>query len=285
MNDIDPHKIADIIRGVAADKIEPRFRKLAEEEIQEKTSATDLVTVADIEAEEELTRIFKEIDPGCVVLGEEAVSQETISMDVLRTPVPERTWVIDPVDGTHNFATGKPIFGTMVSCIQNGTVVAAWIFDVPGNRLVMGQKGAGVQLEGTPITFPKQDKLPLDHIDGFMSRKFLPSHLKPGVDKRLEDIRSVDAYFCAAHEYLDILTQKRHFSIYTKLMPWDHLAGSFLVKEAGGDSRKWDGSAYVPGETEGGLITTHLPAIWADVQGHIVEPFRDQWPDRWKKSS
>ncbi|PZO86702.1 MAG: hypothetical protein DI626_05810 [Micavibrio aeruginosavorus] len=70
MKNINPDKIADIIREVAADKIIPRFRQLDAEHIRTKTSPTDLVTIADEEAEIELTRIFKGILPGSQVLAE-----------------------------------------------------------------------------------------------------------------------------------------------------------------------------------------------------------------------
>lgn len=119
MPHIDPEKIADYIREVAADKIVPRFQQLAEHEISTKSGPSDLVTIADLEAEEDLTQIFEDILPSSHVVGEEAVSKETVDMGILASE-PGYIWVIDPVDGTNNFAGGRPKFGTIVALVHGG---------------------------------------------------------------------------------------------------------------------------------------------------------------------
>jgi len=103
---LNPEKIATIMQEVAQARILPRFQQLSEGEISTKSGPGDLVTIADIEAEEDLTRILKDLLPGSLVIGEEAVSKEEISMGLLATES-DPIWVVDPVDGTNNFAGGN----------------------------------------------------------------------------------------------------------------------------------------------------------------------------------
>ena len=139
MPQVDPDKIAQIIREVAAEKITPRFRQLEKHEISTKSGPTDLVTIADLEAEEDLTRIFKDILPGSHVIGEEAVSKGSVDLSAIGTEE-GYVWVIDPVDGTLNFAEGNEKFGTIVTLVKNGVTVQGWILDVPKDRIAIAEQ-------------------------------------------------------------------------------------------------------------------------------------------------
>lgn len=269
-------QIPDIIRTVAAEKIVPRFQALAEHEISAKTGPTDLVTIADIEAEAELTRILQDLDPSYAVLGEEAVSRAEVSSDLFDTHE-SGVWVIDPVDGTNNFASGNPRFGCMLALVERGEVVAGWIYDIMGDRMAATVKGQGVTINGIPQTFSGR-KAPgeLSALNGFIARKFLPKIIREDVETRLADIHSYKSYACAAHDYLALLEGERDFSMYTRIKPWDHLAGSLMIREGGGQSLKWDGSAYRAGDEWGGLINTPDADLWPRIHAHFVAPVWDK---------
>jgi fructose-1,6-bisphosphatase/inositol monophosphatase family enzyme len=272
---IDPEKVADYIRAVAADKITPRFQKLKDHEIDTKSGPTDFVTIADIEAEHELTRILSASLPGSLVVGEEATSRGEVGIETLRGedgPV----WIIDPVDGTSNFASGNPRFGCMVALVQGGQTTHGWIFDIIGDRMAVAEKGAGVAINGAPVRFDDRDAgQPLSTLEGFVARKFLPKSIRPAIDERLEAIKSFKTYACAAHDYLALLEQKRAFSMYTRIKPWDHLPGSLMIEAAGGTTLKWDKTAYEPGDDWGGLINTTTPSLWPVIHDHFVTPIWD----------
>lgn len=265
-------QIPDILRAVAADKIVPRFQALADHEISAKTGPTDLVTIADIEAEAELTRILQDLDPAYAVLGEEAVSRAEVSSNLFSTHA-GGVWVIDPVDGTNNFASGNPHFGCMLALVERGEVVAGWIYDIMGDRMAIAVKGGGVTLNGATMSFAgRTAPADLAALDGFIARKFLPKIIRPEVEERLADINSFKSYGCAAHDYLSLLEGGRHFSMYTRIKPWDHLAGSLIIREGGGESRKWDQTVYRASDEWGGLINTPDPALWPRIHAHFVEP-------------
>lgn len=266
MLSVDPDRVAGFIREVAAERIVPRFRSLQDHEISTKTGPTDLVTVADVEAEEDLSRILQGFLPGSLVVGEEAVSAGGAFVDTLRERTDVPVWVIDPVDGTHNFAHGKPVFGSMVALVYGGESVGAWILDVPGDRMAVAEKGSGASLDGVRIALQTPDT-DMSAMRCFVSRKFLPPEMRAHFKSRMHMVGKADPLFCCAHEYIALLAGEAVFSVYSRIKPWDHLPGALLVQEAGGYVCKWDGSVYMPGEEDGGLICAPDEALWDAVRG------------------
>lgn len=269
---IDIDKISDIIRDVAADKIIPRFQQLAKEEIKTKSSPTDLVTIADEEAEIELTRIFKGLYPNSHVLGEEAVSSGTATRDILNQ-TKDPVWIVDPVDGTNNFAHGTPIFGTMVTLVKGGERVASWIYQIPTLRMVACEKGAGVSMNGTAFIAPPKTKGDADFktMRAFVSRKFVPPHMRPYVDEQVKRLADVSTFMCCAWEYVEVLLGRSAFSLYKRIEPWDHMAGVLMLEEAGYYIRKWDGTPYAAHDLQGGLINAPNEELWYRVYDLLLK--------------
>ena len=96
-----PESVAAIVAEVAAEELMPRFRHLASGDVRDKGPG-DPVTVADEAAERALTRRLAGLLPGSLVVGEEAASADPAVVDRLSQDNP--VWIIDPVDGTTNFA-------------------------------------------------------------------------------------------------------------------------------------------------------------------------------------
>jgi fructose-1,6-bisphosphatase/inositol monophosphatase family enzyme len=122
----DPEKVAALLRRAASEIILPRFKNLQKDEIREKGPG-DLVTIADTEAEQMLTPLLRELAPGSSVVGEEAVAADA---DVLgRLKGADGVWLIDPVDGTHNFAHGNSNFAVIAAYVEQGNVRGGWIHE------------------------------------------------------------------------------------------------------------------------------------------------------------
>ncbi len=260
---IDSYKVARIIRDVAQDKIVPRFRQLADSDIRAKTGPTDLVTIADEEAEIELTKYLPDLLPGSVVLGEEAVSSGAVLRDIIGqkdTPV----WIVDPVDGTNNFAHGNPVFGTMVCLVYKGERIASWIYQIPRDRMVAAEKGSGVTIDGQGFYPPIK---PADNVDfktlhAFISRKFMPPKIRPYVEEKINLLQDASSHMCCAWDYVELMEGNAAFSIYKRIEPWDHMAGALMLEECGYHIRKWDGSEYAGSDLEGGLLNAPSKEIW-----------------------
>src|SRR6185437_5920408 len=129
-------QVAELIREVAATIVLPRFRHLAAGEIHQK-SPGDVVTIADQEAEKALTRRLTALLPGSVVVGEEAVAADPRVLERVRDP--GAVWIVDPVDGTNNFAAGKTPFAVMVALLRDAEPAAAWIYDVVDDRMTLAE--------------------------------------------------------------------------------------------------------------------------------------------------
>ena len=100
--------VATVLRETATAIILPRFNALTAEQIQKKSSPGDLVTVADIEAEDKISNALKQLLPGSQVVGEETTSKNPKTIDLLSSG--SLVWVVDPIDGTKNFTRGNHLF-------------------------------------------------------------------------------------------------------------------------------------------------------------------------------
>ena len=119
---VDLDRLNNLAIETAAAEIMPRFRNLGDDEVDAKESATDLVTVADVSAERKIAAELNRRYPEALVIGEESCDAEPTLLDGL--PEASLAFVIDPVDGTFNFAHGVPLFGTMLSVVRNGETIA-----------------------------------------------------------------------------------------------------------------------------------------------------------------
>jgi len=252
-----------LLRQAARAEILPRFRRLSGDAVRAKTGALDLVTDADEAAERAITAGLLARFPGAVVVGEEASAQNPALLDALaEAPL---AFTVDPVDGTWNFAHGVPLFGVMVAAVRGGQTVAAWIHDPLGDDTAVALRGGGAWLrraDGARELLAVSPAPPLAQSLAAVSWMYLPEPRRSGVAGRLARLAGVVHYRCAAHEYRLLAQGALHGALYNKLMPWDHLPGVLLLAEAGGHAARFDGSAYRPGMTSGGLICAPDAAAW-----------------------
>lgn len=260
----DALTVDGLLREAARQEIMPRFRRLSNEAVRHKSSPLDLVTDADEAAEAWITARLLDAFPGAVVIGEEATERDRKLLD--RIADAELAFVIDPVDGTKNFASGLPLFGVMAAVVSGGEVVAGIIHDPVGDDSAVAVKGEGAWIQGADGgSAPLRVAAPpaqLRQASACISWHFLPEAQRRSVTANLPRLGVVACYRCAAHEYRLAAAGHYEFLLYSKLMPWDHAAGWLLHREAGGYSARFDGSAYRPTEHDGGLICAPDEASW-----------------------
>ena len=253
----DTTKVSTLLREAAADLILPRFQRLETGDIQAKAPG-DLVTIADLETEHRLTPQLCDLLPGSIVVGEEAASKDPTVLERLSGDTP--VWVIDPVDGTANFAAGIPLFAVMVSLIRSGEVVQSWILDPVKDHMAVAGRGEGAWLDGQRLHVAAPATP--DHMSGSLTLRFGNRQLVRKIAGRSNLVGSVFSFRCAGQEYLALASGRVHFALYHRLLPWDHAAGWLLHHEAGGYSRRLDRSAYTPRTHDGGLLLTPDEASW-----------------------
>ncbi|MBG77719.1 MAG: inositol monophosphatase [Alphaproteobacteria bacterium] len=269
---IDTDKISDLIKECAAEIITPRFQQLQDHEIDTKTGPRDLVTQADIQAEAYLEKYLPSFLPGSIVIGEEGISRGDHQLEALSTSYDRAVWIVDPVDGTYNFVHGKPEFGVMVACIIDGEVQHSWIFDVIGEKMYAGEKGAGAFCNGSQRLAVSQQRN-LDDMVAHVSRRFFPEELQDHIRERMERFQSWMTVGAAAHEYTRVASGVSDVAVYSRLKPWDHLPGSLMVAEAGGYIAKWDGTPYSLADSYAGLIVTNSKDSWDAVHHMLFDGF------------
>lgn len=263
----DPIQVAQLIRDVAAAEITPRFRALASHEVREKKPG-DFVTIADESAERALIPALEALLPGSVAIGEEAIAVDPNLLDHLEHA--ERpVWVIDPVDGTVNFAHGRPLFAVMVALVVGGRSIAGWIHDPLTGALAMAEKGAGAWDGATRLKVAEADA-PERMRGQILSRPF---STQGQVALRANGVvfhRDPEGLRCAGQEYFRLVRAEWHFTAYGRLKPWDHAPGLLIHAEAGGFSGYVsDRTPYHVARGEGPVMTAPSADSWDALRDYL----------------
>ena len=246
-----------LLRDVAEEVVNPRFRRLAAEDITQKNPG-DLVTVADQEAEVRIAEALRRAYPGALVLGEEATAADPTLLDRFRSA--EHAFTVDPVDGTKNFVKGSPDHAVMVAELRGGEVARSWIWQPQHERAYVAVRGAGAWGNGRRLVRP-----PLgDDLRGVTSRP-------TWTGRALGALRELDlTWVCCGVDYPMLVEGAADYALYRRPKPWDHAPGALLLTEAGGFVGTFDGSPYRPQlDPPLGLIAAADRATYDLVQGLI----------------
>jgi fructose-1,6-bisphosphatase/inositol monophosphatase family enzyme len=257
----DSDKVVAAIREAAAEDIMPRFQRLERHEISEK-SPGEVVTIADIEAEHRLTRLLSDIVAGSAVVGEEAASRDPNILSRLQDRGP--VWLIDPVDGTANFAEGRRVFAIIVCYLVDGIARAGWIHDPCTGKTAIAMTGEGAWYDGERMK--PAAATPLERMIGTLNVGYFPSDRRKAVREAASRFKKIHSYRCAAHDYLALAGGSKHFSLYRRLWPWDHAAGVLLLAEAGGYTARLDGQPYRATGREEGILSVNAPESWERIK-------------------
>lgn len=260
----DPETIATLIRETAQAEIVPRFRLLRQEDIREKRPG-DFVTVADLAAERMLAQRLAAAAPGSVVLGEEAAAADPASLALLAADAP--VWVIDPIDGTANFARGQEGFAVIVARVERAAVRAGWIYDPLADLMVTAETGSGAWSDGTRLAVAAEPA-PERMVGAAYGRTASGTRAAKALEAsgRIAGIRNRG---CSALEYIAVALGHAHFSLHSRSLPWDHAAGMLIVAEAGGIAGFLDGTPYDPRIADRPVLAASNRAAWDTVRAVV----------------
>jgi fructose-1,6-bisphosphatase/inositol monophosphatase family enzyme len=255
-------EILGLLRFAAERSIMPRWRNLRPDQVEEK-AADDPVTVADREVEQFLTEALTRLAPGVAVVGEEAAHGDPAVLDALSGPC----WIIDPIDGTSNFAAGEGHFATMVALADGGEAIAAWIYDPQRERFCRARRGEGAFIDEQRIAASSSGTQPprLAAMTRYMDaprRTLFETEIAP-------HFTLVNAPGCAAEQYPLVALGEHDIAIYERVLAWDHAAGCLFLNEAGGRCARQDGSSYRVDSGRKGLIATADPGEWERFVGRL----------------
>lgn len=240
----------------------PRFGNLQSGHIQEKSKG-ETVTIADHESEHYLTEELSRLIPGSMVVGEEAVSADS---SILERMAHETCWLIDPLDGTSNFANGRKPFAVMVALLDHGEARGGWILDPITKRLCRARLHQGAWINDARIyARPSGQEPPV----AALATGFLPKEMRADIETRSQDTLAHAAIpRCAGEQYPRLVTGENDLALFWRTLPWDHAPGALFLKEAGGHIARFDGSDYKPAQTGQSLLAAASPALWE--AGHKI---------------
>jgi len=248
--------VHELLREVSRKAILPYYQSLAEHQVSPK-AADDVVTVADTLSEQMLAEGLAMIIPGLPIVGEEASHADPSVQNRLASDC----WIVDPLDGTRNFAKGKPPFGILVAMASGGIAHTGWIYDVLTERICIAHRGKGAFVNGEKIAArPTGEDLPVAAI----SLIFMDPARREAVREQIAPhYRLVDVPYCAAEQYPRLALGENDVSIFERTLAWDHAAGVLWLNEAGGKAARPDGSPYRVDEWQRpGLIGASSPELW-----------------------
>ena len=196
-----------------------------------------LVTEADRLSEEIIIRSIKRSFPSHDIFAEESGRHSTSS---------DYVWIIDPIDGTTNYAHGYPFFSISIALEVEGIVKAGLVFDPVKDEVFSAELGHGAFMNGEPISVSDSGKLDESHlVTGFV-------HEDPAiVEENLRHFgnfiwkaRAVRRDGSAALDLCYVACGRFDGFWELGLNPWDTAAGALIVEEAGGSITLFNGSEY-----------------------------------------
>ena len=219
----------------AAHLIRSAVGRLRATDVREK-GTSDLVTTVDEASEALLIRRLGNAFPRDIVLAEESAS---VTSDAANG----RRWIIDPIDGTTNFAHGVPPYALSIALERADKVVLGIVLEVGSGDIYVAVRGHGAFLNSAPIRVSDSRHLNSSLVaTGFPYRAF--DHGTTYMDvlyRFMESTRGVRRYGAASVDLALVARGSFDGFFETGLMPWDVAAGMLLVEEAGGRVTDYSG--------------------------------------------
>jgi myo-inositol-1(or 4)-monophosphatase len=204
----------------------------------QKKGPSDLVTQADIESEQQIIDVLRYRFPDHQILGEES--------GLSSAGHPECLWVIDPLDGTTNFAHRLPFFSISIAFTFNGEVVVGVVLNPVSGELFYAVKGKGATLNGHPIQVTHEEKISeCLLVTGFPYDK--EKEIKPLIarfENCLKAARGIRRLGSAALDLCFVACGRFDGFWEENLKPWDTAAGMIIAREAGAKVTDFSGADY-----------------------------------------
>lgn len=223
-----------IIRELARREILPRFTQVA----HRVKADGSLVTEADTAMQAAVMQRLHEHWPEYRLLGEEMSGAE---QQVLLDDCEHGLWVLDPLDGTSNFAAGIPIFSVSLALILNGEVEFGLVYDPLRDESFCAQRGRGAWLNDTPMQL-QIDKHVLKQCVAQVDLKRLSPQLAGSLAAQ-HPFASQRNFGSGTLDWCWLAAGRSQLYLHGGQKLWDYLAGHLILQEAGGQVTTLDGEA------------------------------------------
>jgi myo-inositol-1(or 4)-monophosphatase len=211
------------------------LKRLSRVNISRKSNSIDLVTEADRESEAEVIDVIHRAFPTHAILAEESGPSAHRS---------DHLWIVDPLDGTTNFAHGFPMFCVSIAYQRRGQTRLAVIYDALHRECFVAERGRGARLNGAPIRVTTTDSVSVALLaTGFpYDRRERPRFYLTFWEAFMMRSQGVRRTGAAALDLAFVAAGRTDGFWEFGLKAWDVAAGALVVEEAGGKVSNMDGS-------------------------------------------
>lgn len=252
--------LTKLVRTAAREILLTRFRQVRVNLKQDGS----LVTEADLLMQNELALGLERHWPGVAFLGEEMTPLEQIELLKHRK---EGLWVLDPLDGTINFASGVPNFAVSLALLDADGVKLGLIHDPCRDETFSAERDKGACLNGKPLQRRPQTSLALEDCVAEIDLKRLDDKLRMRLVSKMP-FRSQRNFGSGALDWAWLADGRYQLYLHGGQKLWDYAAGSLILAEAGGVATTLEGQPLINGGIESrsvvGAVTPGLQLNWLE---------------------
>lgn len=248
--------VANKVADAAGDVIRKYFRQPFD--IIDKDDLSP-VTIADRNAEESMVSIILENFPSHAIFGEENGWK-------CKKDSADYVWVLDPIDGTKSFITGKPLFGTLIALLYKGKPILGVIDQPILKERWIGMDGKKTTLNGKEISTRSCDKLSLAYLYTTSPHLFI-GEAEEAFTRLRKEVK-VPLYGCDCYAYALLASGFVDLVIESGLKPYDFLSLVPVIEGAGGSITDWKGNKLIWEASANSVATSFNVAAAGDLQLH-----------------
>lgn len=234
-------KVQDIIADTAREEILPRFERVGASVKQDGS----IITEADLAVQNRIQTALQSQWPQIGFVGEEMSAAEQQQQFA---EAEHGVWVLDPLDGTRNFAATVPVFSVSLALIKNREIALGVVYDPLRHEMFGAVKGDGARLNNEPLKV-KPSTLPLQKCMGVIDFKRLNKDLACRLAQQ-PPYSSQRSFGSVALDWCWIAAGRGHVYLHGWQKLWDYAAGWLILHEAGGFSCTLEGEPVFTGELQ-----------------------------------
>lgn len=224
-------KLEQIVKSAAQEELLPRLRKVK----RSHKADGSIITEADVAMQERIAGELTAQWPDIALLSEEMPADEQQHLLAGGQPL----WILDPLDGTSNFAAGVPFFSVSLALLAEGQVSLGIVYDPLRDECFSAQQGRGAFLNGTAL-HSAECGLTLKQAMALIDFKRLPTDLATRLVTEMP-YASQRSFGSVALDWCWIAAGRCHIYLHGRQNIWDYAAGYLILHEAGGLSTSLSG--------------------------------------------
>lgn len=263
MNLPDLKALRQLVRACAQQELLPRFADVSRQLKQDGSVVTDADHAMQDSVQKELARHWPEYG----FLGEEMPAPQH---QALTAAGHQGLWILDPLDGTSNFAAGVPFFSVSLALLIGDRPQIGVVYDPIRDECFVAQRGAGAWLNGLSLGTRVPVQLPLQRTIAVVDFKRLDRVLaaKLGAEPPYGSQRNFGS---SALDWCWLADGRFHIYLHGGQKLWDYVAGSLILSEAGGQARTIDGEeVFSAGLDSRSVVAARDPELFRTWQAWVA---------------